>query len=352
MDSVKNSHQIGQLALSMLREVGLSASPRNFEIWCAHIDGRSPSLSRDIQKFMHVDGKVTQEEADSLHQMHIARADLANNINDLASNLQLEIDELFSNIEAQGETSHQHSTELGDLSQQLRQSAEEYPAVGSLLEGVVAVTKKMREENQKLESNLAASTSEISTLRRNVEVIQKEAMSDPLTGVKNRKSFDRAIERMVEDAGLHLNPLALIMADVDHFKNFNDRWGHQTGDQVLRLVAEVMKANVKGQDLLARYGGEEFGILLPGTTLENAHMLADRIRRAVESRRLKKRQSDEDLGVVTMSMGVAVFRPDDNTQSLVERADKSLYAAKQRGRNCVIDEREFEATVQQDTKIA
>lgn len=341
-ETVETSHRVGHLALNMLRELGLEANARNYETWVAHVEGHNPALSRDIQKFMHVTNTVSQEEADVLYHSHIARADLAKNVNELASNLQMEIEELFTNLETRGENSHQHSDELSGLSTQLRKTAEEFPAVGSLIENVVAVTKQMREENQQLESNLAASTSEISTLRRNVVAIQKEAMSDPLTGVSNRKSFDRAILKMIEATKDQLEPLALVMADVDHFKNFNDKYGHQTGDQVLRLVAEVMKANVKGQDMLARYGGEEFSILLPGTTLENAHMLADRIRRAVEARRLKKRQSNEDLGVVTMSMGVAAFSSDDTTQSLIERADQSLYLAKQRGRNCVIDEREIE----------
>ena len=107
---------------------------------------------------------------------------------------------------------------------------------------------------------------------------------------------------------------------------------------VLRLVAEVMNANVKGQDLLARFGGEEFAILLPGTTLENACMLADRIRTAIECRRLKKRRTNEDLGVITLSMGVALCHGTDTPESLIDRADALLYDAKRAGRNRVLAE--------------
>ncbi len=338
---IENSHRIGQLALDMLRELGLAATPRNYETWLAHVEGQNPSLSRDIQKFLQVDGRVSQAEADAIYHTHIVRADLAKNISEVTASLKVEVDDLFNLVEAQGESNHHHSNELGDLSAQLKQTAKEFPAVGSLLENVVAVSKKMREENLLLESNLAASTNEISSLRRNVETIQKEALSDPLTGINNRKSFDRSITQLIEKSQDNGEPLALIMADVDHFKSFNDKWGHQTGDQVLRLVAEVMNANIKGQDLLARYGGEEFSILLPGTTLEHAHMLADRIRRAVESRRLKKRQSNEDLGVVTMSMGVSSYHQDDSVSTIIERADKCLYLAKDQGRNRVMDEREI-----------
>lgn len=349
---IENSHQIGKLALEMLQELGLAATARNFETWSSHIEGLSPALSRDIQKFLQVDGKISQEEADLLYHNHVSRSDLAGNISEVTESLQVEIDELFNLVEAQGENTHQHSNALGDLSSQLRQTAKDYPAVGSLLENVVAVSKKMKEENQQLETSLAASTNEISSLRRNVETIQKEALSDPLTGVSNRKSFDRNIAKMIEDAKTSGEELAVVMADVDHFKIFNDKWGHQTGDQVLRLVAEVMNANVKGQDILARYGGEEFSILLPGTTLENAHMLADRIRRAVESRRLKKRQSNEDLGTITMSMGVAVHNKEDTTTTIIERADRCLYMAKRRGRNRVIDEREINDDAKDEVSVA
>ena len=132
------------------------------------------------------------------------------------------------------------------------------------------------------------------------------------------------------------------MADIDHFKQFNDTWGHQTGDQVLRLVAEVMDANLKGQDLLSRYGGEEFAMILPETKIENAEMLANRIREAVESRRLQKRRTGEDLGVITLSMGIAGHVEQDDPESMVERADECLYAAKRTGRNRVVAEHELE----------
>jgi diguanylate cyclase len=333
--SIEASHQNAELTLAALKKLGLAATPRNFEVWLAHVEGKIPALSRDIQKRLE-EGALTQAHADEFYDFHIIRADLAKDVIDIVTRFESEIVGLTNLIETSGESAQERGEQLQSFSSQLRQSAEQYPGVGALLEGVIAVTKSVREENQKLEQRLAETSTEVASLRNNIEHIQQEAMQDPLTGVKNRKTFDVAIAKLVQTSRETNEPLALIMADVDHFKSFNDKWGHQTGDQVLRLVAEVMNANTKGQDILARYGGEEFAILLPGTSIENAVMLGDRIRRAIESRRLKKRRTNEDLGVITMSMGVALLAQNDTPESLVERADARLYDAKRAGRNQVV----------------
>jgi diguanylate cyclase len=122
---------------------------------------------------------------------------------------------------------------------------------------------------------------------------------------------------------------------------FNDTWGHQTGDQVLRLVAMTLKSNIKGKDIAARYGGEEFAAVLPSTDLEGAVIVADNIRKAIQAKELLKRSTNEKLGRITASFGVALFRRGDTSASLIERADRCLYAAKHAGRNRVLSENEL-----------
>lgn len=337
-DAIKESHAIAERALSALRQAQLAASMRNLEVWLMLVSGKSPSLARDVQRLSHEDGSVCQEDADKLYDMHVVRQGLSRDVVDLIQRFEDEMGKISDAVESTGVNATGNTEKLRFLTMELKRSAADNPAVGALMDGVLAVAKSVREANERLEQQLARSSDEVDSLRRNIENIQQEAMLDPLTGVKNRKTFDFEIERLARAASEGGEPLALIMADVDHFKKFNDKWGHQTGDHVLRLVAEVMNANVKGQDVLARYGGEEFAIILPGTLLPNAVMLANRIRTSVESRRLKKRRTEEDLGVITLSMGAAAFRWNDTIHSFIERADTCLYAAKKAGRNQVIDE--------------
>lgn len=337
-ESLEESHRTADRALANLKAARLPATPRNLELWFSLVEGRNPALVRDMQRLTQPDGAVAQSDADALYDAHIIRQGLSRDVVELIQRFEDEMTRVADAVETSGANASGNSEKLRFLSVELKRSAADNPAIGVLMDGVLSVAKSVREANERLEQQLARSSNEVDTLRRNIENIQQEAMLDPLTGVKNRKTFDIEIERLVNAAKESGEPLALVMADIDYFKQFNDKWGHQTGDHVLRLVADVMNANIKGQDVLARYGGEEFAIILPGTTISNAVMLANRIRGAVEYRRLKKRRTDEDLGIMTLSMGVASLKWDDTIEGLIERADNCLYAAKKGGRNRVIDE--------------
>jgi diguanylate cyclase len=337
-DSLNATYQNAERALAGLKAARLAASPKNLELWFLFSEGRNPALARDFHKATQPDGTILQSDADALYDTHVLRQGLSRDLVDLIQRFEDEMTKIATVVETTGASASGNSEKLRFLSSELKRSASGNPAISALMDSVLSVAKSVREANERLEDQLARSSDEVVTLRRNIENIQMEAMLDPLTGVKNRKTFDVEIARLIGAANEAGEPLALIMADVDHFKQFNDRWGHQTGDHVLRLVADVMNANIKGQDVLARYGGEEFAIILPGTSLSNAVMLADRIRKAVESRRLKKRRTEEDLGIVTLSMGAAQLKWNDTAETLIERADGLLYAAKKAGRNRVFDE--------------
>lgn len=330
------THRIGEVALGALKSAGLKASARNYELWYAHIEGKNPALSQAVERALKTAGRISEEVAQKLYGDYIQHADLSRDVLDLVARLNEETSKLHTTLAESGASSASHSETLTDLSDQLQHSAEDYPAVAALLETMVGVAMEMREQNKTLESRLTEAASEISVLQQNIESVQADAMTDALTGVANRAAFDKSLQDAMTASVKDDTPLCLMLADIDHFKRFNDQWGHQTGDQVLRLVAQVMKSNVRGRDELARYGGEEFAVILPGSKLESALQVAEAIREAVESRHLRKRRTNEDLGVITMSIGICAFEPGDTIETLVERADQRLYAAKEAGRNCIV----------------
>jgi diguanylate cyclase len=166
--------------------------------------------------------------------------------------------------------------------------------------------------------------------------IRKESLTDGLTGIANRRSFDAALDSAIEAAEKGSRPFSVLLADIDRFKNFNDTYGHLVGDRILRFVARTLKQCIKGNDKPARYGGEEFGVVLPSTFLSGAQVVAEQIRHQIGSAELTNRTTGEKFGTITISIGVAQYRKGDTAASLLQRADRALYEAKSSGRNRVL----------------
>nr|WP_243846400.1 GGDEF domain-containing protein [Rhizomicrobium palustre] len=199
----------------------------------------------------------------------------------------------------------------------------------------------METRAKSLETELQRSSAQVNELKNQLDTVRKESRLDPLTGLANRKAFDIELQAAIDDARETNTSVALMMCDIDHFKRFNDTWGHQTGDQVLRLVSGCLSENVKGRDTAARYGGEEFAVILRRTELTGAIKLASQIRSNVENKKLVKRSTGDILGTITISIGVAELGQNDTAEKLVQRADQCLYKAKNSGRNRVTAEDEL-----------
>jgi diguanylate cyclase len=209
------------------------------------------------------------------------------------------------------------------------------PDLRALVDEILAETRAMQERARRLEVELDQSSQQIEGLRVDLAKAQRDANTDSLTGIANRKYFDYELGAAAEEAQLRHQPLSLLLADIDQFKRFNDTHGHQVGDQVLRLVAQVLTSSVKGRDLAARYGGEEFAVLLPQTDLEGACHLAEQIRRTVADNHIRSKSNGRHLGRITLSLGCAQYDPQEALSDLIRRADEALYEAKRQGRNRV-----------------
>ncbi len=267
-----------------------------------HFWGRGPVLIRER--------KLAQQEREATLK---ALLTLMESTQQLTS----DVDSHTSEIKAVGRTVGNLSVE-GELYQ-----------VKTLLAQKVA---EVIESNQRLEDDLVVARYRMQEQAQELDRTRREARTDNLSGVSNRKAFDETLDFLLRNFKRHGTPFALVMCDVDHFKWINDTHGHTAGDRVVSQIGGFLKHCLRGGDYLSRYGGDEFAMLLPDATLETAQDVADRVRLEVECRNFEVTQGGERVAV-TFSVGLATARDGDTAESLIQRVDQALYKSKQSGRN-------------------
>jgi diguanylate cyclase len=351
LDEHERTMAFAEVALGQIKSLRQTAIPRNYEIWYVYATGYNTPLNKIINETLARNGKLTEADLEQIYETYLSHIKTTDRIDKVGARVIGEIDDVMNLITDALGMSASYEAHLSGATEKLA-AAENQDQVKLVVDQLVKSTGEMRETNKALEDRLSLSKTEISSLQQSLEAIRAESLTDPLTGLGNRKYFDRSIEMAVQNAQETGEPLSLLMFDIDHFKSFNDSYGHLTGDQVLRLVGMSLKQTIKGQDITARYGGEEFAVVLPSTALRQALTVADHIRRAVMSKELKKKSTGEILGRVTISVGVSMLKPGDGTDSLIERADACLYAAKRNGRNRVICEADPEYATETQSQVA
>jgi diguanylate cyclase len=223
---------------------------------------------------------------------------------------------------------------LGEVSSQCRATADPRPIIEKLMAELSRATTRA----SALEADFHETSAELDRIRDSLKAAELRSNTDALTGLANRRSLDEFLRSAQIAAMERGDSLSALMIDIDHFKKFNDTYGHQVGDQVLRLVARVLQENVREGDLAARYGGEELIAVLPGANLEACAEVAERIRHRIAEARLTRRSTGQEIASVTVSIGVAQFRLAESAEVMVGRCDRALYQAKRFGRNRTMTE--------------
>ena len=202
------------------------------------------------------------------------------------------------------------------------------------LEEIKTLNEELNKRSQQLEIALASLDMKLFETARAKEEAERLAITDPLTGLFNRRFLEEKLSNELIRAKAHNNYLSIVMADIDHFKRINDAYGHKVGDEVLKALALILRANTRENDTVARYGGEEFVILLSNVSKYDAYRIAERIRFEIED------TSFEEIGVpekITVSFGISCFPEDgEDAIDLLKKADQALYQAKSQGRNRVV----------------
>lgn len=326
-------------AFDLLRRSSIPPYPQFYELLYTYSTGVNPGLNSRINNIFRDGGTPTADLAEALYNEFL-KSDVSDRMSEVSHRMQARIGAVNEAIDLAMTNAQAYSGTLEAATVDLDDDVSPV-AIRHLADRLLVETRQMHETNMSLEEKLQASRDDIAGLQRDLDDVRRQSLLDPLTKIANRKSFDDGLMQAIADAQSSNAPLSLIIVDIDHFKSFNDTFGHQTGDQVLRLVAMTLKSNIKGKDLAARYGGEEFVAILPATDLTGAIIAAENIRRAIQAKELLKRSTNEKLGRITASFGVAAFHPSDTAASLIERADRCLYGAKHAGRNRVVSEDEL-----------
>jgi diguanylate cyclase len=304
----------------------------NFELWLHYVAAKDSEVAAEINTVINSGEHFTEQMSEEIAANHLPAAKLSGEILNAGKTLSKELDSVSRAIEMARETSELYGQQLATASETLvEQDAE---VVRTMVANLSSATQKVREENQALETQLADTTDELGRLREHLEQVRRDAMTDALTQLANRKAFDESLESCCAAADARDEVLTLAVVDIDHFKMFNDTWGHQTGDQVIRYVASVIgRVGGEGARVSARYGGEEFAVIFPGERIDVALSVLEAAREEISSRTLKRRSTNEDLGAITISAGIAEHKRGEPPVALLESADGALYASKRTGRN-------------------
>ncbi|MBS3936830.1 MAG: GGDEF domain-containing protein [Sulfuritalea sp.] len=332
-DDIEKSAEYLRLALAHMGRHKAGMHPVSYAIWYEYVAGINPALRERIDALLE-DGKELDDSAvHRLFRDHVAEID---------AHTAQRVSESFGKVmDKVSVSTSQVAAEASQFGRVLERWSEDVAAGRHVTTPthnaaeLLSYSHAMRQTVRALHTRLEESHREVETLRKEVERAREEAMIDGLTGLTNRRGFDRALaDHLNGNDGLTQGP-SLLLADIDRFKRINDDYGHLCGDKVIRAVAKILRDNVKGKDIAARYGGEEFVVVLPETPVEGALHLAEKIRRTIEASRIKRVGSNEVVASVTISLGVASWRPGESQSELIARADRALYQSKQLGRNRV-----------------
>jgi diguanylate cyclase len=317
---------------------GIAPTPSNFAIWFNYSRGSLPELKRTIDILLAGNKRFDSATNRELFTTYLAPDTAATIVGNVPEQLKSVMTAAKQFVTEAISDNRTQIRAIGDVTEQVESGIDPRSLVECLMDELTkAATRASR-----LEANLSETSRELDAIRESLDKAEQRANTDALTGLPNRRAFDEFLRVSQISAMETGEPLSVLLIDIDRFKQFNDNFGHGVGDQVLRLMANALRERVREQDLPARYGGEELVAVLPGTGLAVCQEVAERIRRSVSECRITRRSTGELLPGITVSIGVAQFRPGESTTQLIERCDSALYLAKRTGRNRVVTEERLE----------
>ncbi len=337
-ESVEQSGNILRLVLQHISNQKLPFNPIAYAVWYEYAAGRNKKLSLEMQKRM--EKGLDNDQVIDLFRKYIAEEQLLSTETTLRKFHEI-LSEIAKQLGDSGGELDAHDSSFQVYAQRLGQ-ATTMESITEIAAKILEETREVIESTRHLKTQLEATKKEVQTLRSEMQGIKQSAVTDVLTGLLNRRGLEEIMARVFEHVQSNNSSMCVAIIDIDHFKKVNDTHGHLIGDNVLKMLATVLKDHIKGKDTAARYGGEEFLIVLPDTQLKGAWVLCEQIRKKLEKMKWIARDTKKNLGSITISIGIAQYRLGETVETLVERADKGLYFAKEHGRNQTITEEKLD----------
>lgn len=328
------TNELSVKVIERIKKEDILPTPENYELWYVYYARSIPEVVRVIDAIVESEQTISDYVCSTLYNRFLSDLRNEETVRNTGAQVQNTIQSVSDVVHGVQKATKDYNKTLDAVNTKIG-SAKNQTELQEVVKLASQSTESMIVQSSQLEEMLEQSNAAMEELRRDLEHVRREAMTDGLTGLANRKSFDSEFDRIFQDAEKNKQGFTLLMLDIDHFKSFNDNFGHQVGDQVLRLVARTLKDSIKGKDFAARYGGEEFAIILPDTDLTGAVIVGNALRKAVASKDVINRSTGKVLGRITMSVGVAEYVADKTVEDIIERADAALYTAKHNGRNQV-----------------
>jgi len=348
-DDVAKAIELLKRTLPELNKRNIASTPNNYAIWYEYVTGENKQLVNAVQELDKANTIYNTEILQALYNEFISDAHEAA-VNQLSKSVREIIHDFLSKVSKEGQDLNQYAQTLARVSDRV-ENINHIDDIKELVQLLLSETKKREEATQSMQSMLENMSLEMKKLRAEVAKLNSEATTDSLTRVNNRRAFDIEVEGLISLSKSASKPLCLVLIDIDHFKAFNEKFGHSIGDKVLRFVASLIKNNIKGNDSVARFSGEQFAVLLPETKLEGAVSVAENIREKLAKQTLSDSAAKIELGTISASLGVTSYQPGESSDNFINKANIALSEAKNSGRNKVVSNTEKPASEDQFHRI-
>ena len=334
---------VAEKALCAMAEQRIPPTPRNFQVWFKYALGISADLTRTINILIGNRRKFDAATNEELFRTYVGPQVVSTEtaINNASQQLHDVLTSAKQFLARAVADNREQIRAINDVADRTETGDDPKLLIESLMEELTKATVRATE----LEASFSEKSRELDAIRDSLNKSEQRAKTDMLTGLPNRHALDEFFRAAQIEAMENGTSLGALLIDIDHFKKFNDDFGHGVGDQVLRLVATALRERLREIDLPARYGGEEMIVVLPGASLATCAAIAERIRHAISERQIVRRSTGEVLRGITVSIGVGQFQFGETVVDLIDRCDRALYLAKKMGRNRVVTEDQLDRKI-------